>query len=99
MSRRTVQLVVGVLALVSYFQVCLPGCNSSPGQKSAPPVIQPISASAHSGPAPASFTDISDQAGIAFRHFNGTFGKKWMPETTGGGGAFIDFDRDGKEDV
>jgi hypothetical protein len=48
---------------------------------------------------PAQFTDITDRAGIHFVHDNGAFGKKWMPETTGGACAFIDYDRDGKEDI
>ena len=51
-------------------------------------------------PVPAvKFTDITDKAGIRFRHVNGSFGKKLLPETMGSGAAFFDFDNDGKPDL
>ncbi len=74
------------------------GCAGRP--RSASPVMRASPASSRpASSANVTFTDITDQAGIKFEHFNGTFGKKWMPETTGGGCAFIDFDRDGNEDI
>jgi hypothetical protein len=45
------------------------------------------------------FTDVSQAAGIRFRHTNGAFGKKYLPETMGAGGAFLDYDGDGWQDV
>src|ERR1700694_4097630 len=45
------------------------------------------------------FTDITESAGIRFRHTNGAFGKKLLPETMGSGVAFIDFDNDGRQDI
>src|SRR5262249_11245679 len=30
---------------------------------------------------------------------NGAFGKHWMPESMGGGGAFLDYDNDGYPDI
>ncbi len=45
------------------------------------------------------FTDVTQAAGIRFVHTNGSFGKKLLPETMGSGVAFIDFDRDGKQDL
>jgi hypothetical protein len=45
------------------------------------------------------FTDVTRQAGITFRHSNGAFGKKYLPETMGSGGAFLDYDEDGWQDV
>ena len=44
-------------------------------------------------------TDISDQCGIGFTHFNGMDGEKLLPETMGGGVAIFDFDNDGDQDV
>src|SRR5215813_11190071 len=48
---------------------------------------------------PIEFTDVTAQAGIKFRHNNGAFGNKYLPETTGSGCAFLDYDNDGWQDV
>ncbi len=48
---------------------------------------------------PVSFADMTAASGIAFRHVNGAFGKKYLPETVGSGCAFLDFDNDGWQDV
>ncbi len=45
------------------------------------------------------FTDVTAAAGIKFRHTNGAFGKKYLPETMGAGGAFLDYDGDSWQDV
>ena len=45
------------------------------------------------------FTDVTTAAGIRFRHNNGAAGKKYLPETLGSGGAFLDFDNDGWQDI
>ncbi len=47
----------------------------------------------------ARFTDITASAGITFRHENGAYGEKLLPETMGGGVAFLDFDGDGAPDL
>ena len=77
--------VVKTLALLPL----LAGCHS--------PLPQSLSAS--TAAASVQFTDVTDTAGIRFVHHNGAFGKKWMPETTGSGCAFLDFDNDGWEDI
>jgi enediyne biosynthesis protein E4 len=43
--------------------------------------------------------DITAQAGIRFRHNNGAFGAKYLPETLGPGCAFLDYDADGWLDI
>jgi hypothetical protein len=48
---------------------------------------------------PIEFTDVTAEAGIRFKHNNGAFGKKYLPETIGSGCAFIDFDNDGWQDI
>ena len=50
-------------------------------------------------PPHVSFTDITEDAGITFRHENGAHGGKLLPETMGGGCAFLDFDSDGDQDL
>jgi len=44
---------------------------------------------------PIRFADGTAYAGITFRHNNGAFGKKYLPETMGSGCAFFDYDGDG----
>ncbi len=43
--------------------------------------------------------DVTAQAGIHFRHNNGAYGGKLLPETLGAGCAFLDYDRDGWQDI
>jgi enediyne biosynthesis protein E4 len=49
--------------------------------------------------APPVFTDVTTASGIKFRHVNGAFGKKFLPETLGSGCAFLDYDNDGWQDI
>ena len=44
-------------------------------------------------------TDVTSQAGIQFRHNSGAYGGKLLPETLGSGCAFLDYDRDGWQDI
>jgi hypothetical protein len=48
---------------------------------------------------PVTFTDVTTAAGIRFVHNSGAFGKKYLPETLGAGGLFLDADGDGWQDV
>jgi hypothetical protein len=45
------------------------------------------------------FTDVTSQAGIQWRHFSGESEEKYLIEAMGGGAAFLDFDKDGLEDL
>jgi hypothetical protein len=55
---------------------------------------------AQSTPQPGfSLTDVTSQAGIHFKHNNGGFGGKLLPETLGSGCAFLDYDGDGWLDI
>jgi enediyne biosynthesis protein E4 len=47
----------------------------------------------------ATFTDITRSAGVNFVHDNGAYGEKLLPETMGGGVAFLDYDNDGSQDL
>ena len=44
-------------------------------------------------------TEVTSASGIQFRHNNGAYGGKLLPETMGSGCAFIDYDADGWPDV
>jgi enediyne biosynthesis protein E4 len=65
--------------------------SASPTKNPATPAARP------SGP--ITFTDITAQAGIHFKHNTGAFGKKYLPETMGSGVCFIDYDNDGWQDI
>src|SRR5438105_13387194 len=43
--------------------------------------------------------DVTAQAGIRFHHNSGAYGGKLLPETLGSGCAFLDYDRDGWQDI
>jgi hypothetical protein len=58
-----------------------------------------LAAGVRSAVAQVTFREITEQAGIHFKHNNGAFGKKWLPETMGPGCAFIDYDNDGFPDI
>ncbi len=45
------------------------------------------------------FREAAVELGIDFQHTNGAEGKRLLPETMGSGVAFIDFDRDGDQDL
>jgi enediyne biosynthesis protein E4 len=85
--------------------------SSTPGIAAAPPTS--VSTRSATSPALASpsieaparpsgpivFTDITEQAGIHFKHNTGAFGNKYLPETMGSGVCFIDYDNDGWQDI
>jgi enediyne biosynthesis protein E4 len=45
------------------------------------------------------FADVTSEAGLHFKHNSGAYGGKLLPETLGAGCAFLDFDRDGWQDI
>ncbi len=45
------------------------------------------------------FTDVTGQAGITWKHFNGESPDRHLIETKNGGVAFLDFDHDGRLDL
>jgi len=44
-------------------------------------------------------SDVTTAAGIQFQHNSGAYGGKFLPETLGSGCAFLDYDRDGWQDI
>ena len=45
------------------------------------------------------FTDVTETLGIHWRHVNGATPEKYLIETMGGGGAFLDYNGDGRLDI
>lgn len=43
--------------------------------------------------------DVTSAAGIHFKHNSAAFGGKFLPETLGSGCAFLDYDKDGWQDI
>ena len=93
--------------LVVCLGVLLSSCKqSAPNTPSANvPAEQIAAASPSPSPTPPrpsgpiEFTDVTTEAGIRFKHNSGAFGKKYLPETIGAGGAFLDYDNDGWQDI
>jgi len=64
-----------------------------------PPLPEPVLAAAEqAAPVPA-FVDITAASGIDFVRSDGAQGRRLLPETMGGGVAFVDYDNDGLADV
>ncbi|MBI1761356.1 MAG: CRTAC1 family protein [Acidobacteria bacterium] len=75
---------------------------ATPAQAEAAPSVSPSPVGLPPLPAKfadVTFSDVTGQAGIKFRHNNGAYGKKYLPETMGAGGAWLDYDNDGWPDV
>jgi len=65
-----------------------------------PPRLQALAAQVPAASPPGfRFTDVTGTAGIQFQHNSGAFGGKFLPETLGSGCAFLDYDRDGWQDI
>ncbi len=104
-----------VLAVVTSLLVSLTGCKETPNASEttapgvAPATGEPPAPGQTPTPTPTpvaarpsgaiEFADVTAQAGIRFKHNNGAAGKKYLPETLGAGGAFLDYDNDGWQDV
>jgi len=64
------------------------------------PSLRALNAAAANTTAPGfRFADVTSHAGIQFQHNSGAFGGKFLPETLGSGCAFLDYDRDGWQDI
>ena len=48
---------------------------------------------------PVKLLDVTATSGVAFQHVSGAAGDKHLPETMGGGIAWLDYDGDGWQDL
>lgn len=58
-----------------------------------------LQAGDNSKPFPLQFRNVTLEAGLTFKHNNGAFGEKYLPETMGSGAAFLDYDNDDWQDI
>ena len=84
------------LSLLSISAGCDPRDEHTPvaGSPAAPASAPPPSAELS-----RRFVDITEPSGIRFLHSTGGRGEKLLPETMGSGGAFLDYDLDGRLDI
>lgn len=80
--------ILGGVLLAAFSSGCPSGSPGHPEEKAPPGAFAPVR-----------FTEIAKEVGIDFRHENGAFGDKRMPETVGAGCAFFDWDNDGDQDL
>ncbi|HZO89028.1 MAG TPA: CRTAC1 family protein [Chthonomonadaceae bacterium] len=83
--------------------IALAGCHAPStaphNAATAPPDSAAASPAPVSAEAPVKFVDITEKAGIHFRHQNSRTPRKYLIETMGSGCAFIDYDGDGWQDI
>ncbi len=94
-------IVVGLVAvLIGVIWLLLrPGSEIATVETAAPVTAQRLKTALNVPPPEVKFKDITDDAGIDHVHFSGAYGDKMLPETMGGGVAFLDYDSDGDQDL
>jgi enediyne biosynthesis protein E4 len=63
------------------------------------PLLQALGASPSDSSPGFRLLDVTSSAGLQFQHNTGAYGGKLLPETLGSGCAFLDYDRDGWQDI
>lgn len=97
--RLTVLLALGVVACSPGGPGGAPTAGTAAGDASAAPPASTLSTDAPPAAGPDWLTEVQDAAGLAFTHVNGASGARYMVETIGAGGGFLDADGDGDLDV
>jgi len=92
-------LVFAIAAVAGGSALFLITRPQKPEVRIAPPVAAQIRERPKVEIPESKFTDITASSGIKFVHENGAAGEKLLPETMGGGCAFLDFDSDGDQDL
>src|ERR1700733_11236856 len=78
-------LLQGMAGLASVSQLSLLGALGAASGAAASPGFRLV--------------DVTRSAGVQFQHNSGAYGGKLLPETLGSGCAFLDYDRDGWQDI
>jgi hypothetical protein len=90
--------LIGIAAGTSYWLTRIPS-ETEPVPEASVPTPAATHALAPAHPPQVRFTDITRSAGIDVVHISGAYGERLMPETIGSGAAFLDYDRDGDQDL
>jgi len=77
----------------------LRSADSQPATIPTPQLLGQVVETSKRPSGPIQFVDVTAQAGLSFKHNNGAFGKKYLPETMGSGACFLDYDNDGWQDI
>ncbi len=96
--QRSLIVIAGVVAVGVVSVVWWSGRNEKSGEEKTELTTSESLRAAADVPA-VKFTDITAEAGIEFTHVSGAYGEKLLPETMGGGVAFLDFNNDGAADL
>ena len=96
--------VTGRLATILLTVLLLAGCTPDrPGPESEQAASDTAPGGSRSPPetvdGPSWFTDVAQDVGLSFTHFNGMSGKMYMPEILPPGCGLFDYDGDGDLDV
>jgi hypothetical protein len=89
-------VIVLLIAALWLFWPVKPGGTPGPVVGSvpiAPPVHHELK------PPELTFTEVTQAWGVGFKHENGGYGEKLLPETMGGGVLVLDYNGDGHQDV
>jgi hypothetical protein len=93
-------VVGGAVLLVGAMWLFLRHEAPAPRVEDAAQVMPRHIAEAIDVPPPAvHFTNVTRAVGVDFVHVNGAYGERLLPETMGGGVAFLDYDHDGLQDL
>ena len=90
-------VLLALAGLVAASLLLRPSAPAAPAATPASMAPRPQRAAPAVPPLP--FTDITAAAGIDFAHQTGAYGERLLPETMGGGVAFLDYDNDGDQDL
>ena len=83
--------------IYTYIAVYLPNCLNSMKSIFLACLLLLISSSSIADS--SKFTSVTKEAGIHFKHYNGTSGQLYFIESLGGGAAFLDYNKDGFQDI
>jgi hypothetical protein len=94
--RRSLIVILILVLIAGVFLVARNFVQRPSDQLEEARLIAPQAADTASQPSPpqVQFTDITEAAGITHSHRNGAYGERMLPETMGGGVAFLDYNND-----